>query len=418
MKFRDSLKFALNNLTTRGLRSWLTIIGVIIGVAAIVAIVSVGQGMHEVISSQLGALGNDQVYVMPGSSMESSMESSFMGGGFAKEPGDLTDKDLQVIKTVEGVLYAAPDIAGRETVTYIDDSKPLYIWGTTEDWAKVREASLSVESGRFLIKGDNGVAVLGNNAAKEAFDKEVLLGSQIKIGNDSYRVIGILGEFGGLGGSSEDRSVYLTLEDAKKYSGLFGEKNYYAIEIRVESERTEEIAQKIKERLMASRHVTEEKIDFTIYTPQMIMKTVNSVLATINLFLYGIAAISLVVGAVGIANTMFTSVTERTRQIGILKALGMTNRGIMNVFLVESALIGLVGGVLGLFVGFIISGIIGQIAAILLASSRIGGASMVLITPGLVIFALIFSMVIGVISGIFPARRASKLQPVEALRYE
>ncbi|MCL6500484.1 MAG: ABC transporter permease [Candidatus Pacearchaeota archaeon] len=414
MRFKDSLKFALHNLTTRGLRSWLTIIGVIMGVAAIVAIVSVGQGMQQVISSQLGALGSDQVYVLPGG----SISSNIMSGLGAKAPGELTDKDLKVIESVEGVIVAAPDIIGMETVSFMGDSNKFYIWGTNEQWVKVREASVSMESGRFLSEGDRGVAVLGYEAAKETFDKEVSLGSQIKIGNESYKVIGIMNSIGGLGGAQEDKAVFLSLEDAEKYSGVFGIDNYYAIEIKVEQERVEEIAEKIKEKLMNARHVTEDKIDFSVYTPKMIVSVVSSVLTTINLFLYGIAAISLIVGAVGIANTMFTSVTERTRQIGILKALGMTNKDVMNLFLVESALIGLVGGILGIFFGFLISGIIGQVASVFLASSRVGGVSMVYVSPELILFSLAFSVVIGIISGIFPARRAASLEPVEALRYE
>ncbi len=414
MKFTDSLKFALNNLTTRGLRSWLTIIGVIIGVASIVAIVSVGQGMQGVISNQLGALGSNQVYVMAGS----SFSGGFGGQSFAKEPGELDDNDIEIIKSVEGVLYVAPDLFGFVDVEYLDETKNLYLMGTDENWAKVREKSVSMESGRFLSKGDSGVVVLGNKVAKEAFDKEIYLGSQIKIENESFRVIGIINEIGGMGGANEDQSVYLSLDDAEPYSGGFGVDNYYAIEIQVEQERTDEIAEKIKERLMISRHVTEETLDFSLYTPKMLQEIVMGILGTINMFLYGIAAISLVVGAVGIANTMFTSVTERTRQIGILKALGMTNKDVMNLFLVESALIGLVGGILGLLVGFVISGIIGQIAAMLLVSSHLGGATMVSITPGLIFFALAFSVGIGIISGIFPARRAANLQPVEALRYE
>ncbi len=412
MKFKDSVKFALNNLITRGLRSWLTVIGVVIGVATIVAIVSVGQGMQEVISSQLGALGADQIYVMAGSAFK---------GGFlqsAKEPGELTDKDLENVKAVEGVLYVAPDIVGFVDVTYLDETKRLYLLGTDENWIKVREASVRMMEGRFLEKGDRGVAVLGYRVAKKTFDKEIPLGSQIKVENKTFKVIGIMEEIGGLAGANEDESVYLSLEDAEPYAGAFGVDNYYAFEVRVEPERTDEIAEKIKEKLMITRHVTEDNIDFSIYTPKMITKVVLNIMGTINLFVYGIAAISLLVGAVGIANTMFTSVTERTRQIGILKALGMTNNDVMNLFLIESAFIGLVGGIIGLFVGFVISGIIGLIPSFFLASSRIAGASIVSISPWLVIFSLVFSTIIGILSGIFPARRAAGLEPVEALRYE
>lgn len=411
MKFNDSLKFALNNLTTRGLRSWLTIIGVVIGVAAIVAIVSVGQGMQEAISSQLGALGGDQVYILAGS----AFEGGFMPG--AKEPGELDEVDLKNIKDVEGVLYAAPDAFGFVNVKYLDETKRLYLMGTDENWLKVREASARMEEGRFLAKGDRGVVVLGNRAAKDIFDKDIFVGSQIKIENKTFKVIGIMEEIGGIGGANEDKSVYMGLEDSEPYAGGFGVDNYYAIEVRVEPERTEEIAEKIKEKLMNTRHVTEENIDFTVYTPKMLTATVMGILNSINLFVYGIAAISLLVGAVGIANTMFTSVTERTRQIGILKSLGMTNNDVMKLFLVESAFIGLVGGIIGLFVGFIISGTIGLIASIFLAGSRISGA-MVSISPLLIIFSLVFSTGIGIVSGIFPARRAAKLEPVEALRYE
>ncbi len=411
MKFDDSLKFALNNLTTRGLRSWLTIIGVIIGVAAIVAIVSVGQGMQETISAELGSLGGDVVFVMAGSSFQMGIGQA----AYAREAGELDDRDVEIAEAVEGVLHVAPDIFGFVEVSYLKQNRTLYMYGTNENWVKVRNRA-NIESGRFLKKGDSGVVVLGDTIAKEAFDKEILIGSNIKIEGESFRVIGILEKFGGFG-SDEDQSVYLTLEDAEPYSGGMGVDNYYAIEIKVESERTEEIAERIKEKLMISRHVNEENIDFTVLTPETISEMVLNIMNTINLFLYGIAAISLIVGAVGIANTMFTSVTERTRQIGILKSLGMTNKEVMNLFLVESALIGLVGGILGLFVGFIISGAIGQIAAFFLRGAMFR-TSFISITPTLIIFALVFSIVIGVLSGIFPARRAARLQPVEALRYE
>jgi len=414
MKFKDLLRFGLHNLATRGLRSWLTIIGVVIGVATIVAIVSIGQGMQQVIANELGALGDDQVYVVHGVGKVGS--GGIIGGLGAKKPGKLTDKDLKIIESVEGVIAAAPDIIGMETVNFMKDSNTLIIWGTNEKWIKVREKMVSMEVGRFLEKDDRGVAVLGNDAAKKAFSKEVTLGSIIRIGNESYRVIGIMESIGGLGGAQEDRAVFLSLKDAEKYS-MFGKDSYYAIEVKVERERVEEIAEKIKEKLMNARHVTEDNIDFFVSTPEKIMSVASNILSTINLFLYGIAAISLIVGGIGIANTMFTSVLERTRQIGILKALGSTNKDIMKLFLVESALIGLAGGILGIFFGFLISGIIGQITSMFLKTTRIE-TSMVYISPELIIFSLLFSVAIGIVSGISPALKAAKLEPVDALRYE
>lgn len=408
MNTKDLFKFALRNLTTRGLRSWLTVIGIVIGVAAIVTIVSIGQGMQGVITEQLGHLGGDAVYIMPGGS-----QSSQMMGGAAKETGHLKEVDMKIINSVEGVQAVAPDILGMKDVYYLDEARNMYIWGTNEEWAEARGESFGIESGRFLAKGDKGIAVLGNSAAHNLFDKEIFVGSNIRIQNKSYRIVGILAKFGGLGGQGEDNSVYLTLDDAQEYS-MLDQDQYYMFEIKVDIERTEEIAERIKQQLMISRHVNEENIDFDVVTAKMISSTVNNIVNTINFFLFGIAAISLIVGGVGIANTMFTSVTERTRQIGILKALGMTNADVLSMFIIEAGLIGLVGGIIGLLVGFIISGIVGEISLYALG----GSTPIVSISFWLVLFSILFSVIIGIISGIIPAKRASALQPIEALRYE
>jgi putative ABC transport system permease protein len=179
-----------------------------------------------------------------------------------------------------------------------------------------------------------------------------------------------------------------------------------------------EISNAIEEKLLILRHVTESTRDFSITSAQAMQETISSVMDTMSLFLTGIAAISLLVGAIGIANTMFMSVMERTRQVGVLKALGTTNSEIMKLFITESAIMGFIGGLLGIFSGFIASGIISELGVRLIGAGMRGGTSITVITPELVLFALGFSVFIGALSGLLPARRAASLEPVEALRYE
>ncbi|MDY6959811.1 MAG: FtsX-like permease family protein, partial [Halobacteriota archaeon] len=221
---------------------------------------------------------------------------------------------------------------------------------------------------------------------------------------------------GGMGGG--DRTIYMPEDSAREILDLdLDTDQFSSIQVKVEdTDSVDEITKSIEERLMASRHVTEDTKDFTIISAQAMQETISEVVGTMNMFLAGIAAISLLVGAIGIANTMFMSVMERTRQIGILKALGTTNFEIMKLFVIESAIIGLIGGLLGIFAGFIGSGIVSLMGVMMMGAG--GGGMEVIISPGLIIFAMVFSIVIGVISGILPARSAANLQPVDALRYE
>jgi putative ABC transport system permease protein len=192
------------------------------------------------------------------------------------------------------------------------------------------------------------------------------------------------------------------------------------IQFKVEDlQKLDDVVSNVEKKLMLSRHVTEETKDFTIITAKSMQETISNVINTLNLFLAGIAAISLFVGAIGIANTMFMSVMERTRQIGTLKALGTTNFEIMLMFLFESAMIGFIGGLIGIFLGFIASGVISELGIRMIGvGMRETSTSITVITPQLILFAISFSIFIGIVSGLLPARRAAKLEPVEALRYE
>jgi putative ABC transport system permease protein len=420
MKFNDTMKLSLNSLSHRGLRSWLTILGIVIGVAAVVSIISVGSGTQQAISSQLGGLGADIVTISPGFSRAFGLDF----GDRARQTTtsqNLTDRDIQIVKSVTGVKFVNGIVSGRGDISYLAESASVSIQGVDPlAWKEMTTSEL--ESGRYLTSSDGNVVVIGNNIANDMFKQPLLLNTQISIEGKSFRIVGILKESGGVGGmGGSDNTVFMPITAARTIIEDIGTNQFSSIQVKVtDSESADEVMNSIEQKLMLSRHVTNSTKDFTITSAQSMQETISSVMGTMNLFLTGIAAISLVVGAIGIANTMFTSVMERTRQIGTLKALGTTNFEIMKLFVFESAMIGFVGGLIGIFLGFIASGVISEMGIRMMGIGGRGGmgTSLTAITPQLVLFAIGFSVFIGIISGLLPARRAANLQPVEALRYE
>jgi putative ABC transport system permease protein len=254
-----------------------------------------------------------------------------------------------------------------------------------------------------------------------------VLNTQINIEGKMFSVVGILqqsgGGFGGGGGfSGGDSTIIMPINTARTIITNLAINQFSSIQVKVaDAGLVGEITNITEERLLLSRHQTDNTKDFSITSAQQIQGTISNVMGTLTLFLTGIAAISLLVGAIGIANTMFMSVMERTRQIGTLKALGTTNFEVMKLFVFESAMIGFMGGLIGVFLGFIAAGTVSElgIRIIGVGGGRGGlGSNLTVITPELVLFAIGFSVFIGAISGLIPARRAASLQPVEALRYE
>jgi len=422
MKFNDIIKLSLNNLSHRGLRSWLTILGIVIGVAAVVAILSIGSGMQQSISTQLGGLGADIITVSPGFSRAFSM--GFGGGerqAITRErqtttSQNLTDKDIQMIKSVSGVKFVNGIVSDRADVTYLAETASVSVEGVDPlAWAEMITSEL--ESGRYLTPGDGNVVVIGYRIANEMFKQPLTINTQISVEGKSFKVVGILKESGGgFGSGGTDNTIFMPTSAARTVIENMNTNQFSSISIKVtDADSVDEIIESIEQKLMLSRHVTNSTKDFTITSPQSMQETISSVTGTMNLFLSGIAAISLLVGAIGIANTMFMSVMERTRQIGTLKALGTTNSEIMKLFLFESAMIGFIGGLIGVLLGFAASGIISELGIRMMGGI---GTSITVITPQLILFAIGFSVFIGMISGLLPARRAANLQPVEALRYE
>jgi putative ABC transport system permease protein len=422
MKFVDMVRFSIDNLSQRGLRSWLTILGIVIGVAAVVSILSIGAGMQQTISTQLGGLGSDVAYILPG--FERAARTPMGGVVASRLVGrtiTLTDKDFHTVKFTPGITTVNGVVAGRVNVQYGTENISLQVYGV-DPIASKEISTVEVESGRNLAAGDTNVVVIGNRVANQMFKKPLTINSQIIVNGKTFRVVGILEKTGGMvGGLIYDNTIFMTTAMARSILTNIGSNEFSVIQFKVEDlQKLDDIVKEVERRLMLSRHVTEDTKDFTIITAKSVQETISNVLNTLNMFLGGIAAISLLVGAIGIANTMYMSVMERTRQIGTLKALGATNLEIMKMFLIESSLIGLVGGLIGIFLGFIASGIISELGIRVIGIGVPGarGASITVITPELVLFALAFSVFIGAVSGLMPARKAAQLQPVEALRYE
>lgn len=420
MRISDALNFSLKNLSQRGLRSWLTILGIVIGIAAVVSILSVGEGMRKSVSSQLGSLGGDLISVTPGrvrARGEFTDVRAFFEARFGRVQAKLNDKDIQIIKSIPEVKYVSGTISGRVELSYLGEKVFVMVQGVDPTiWKDIID--LEIEEGRNLMPGDVNVIVIGNFVANRMFRNKIPLNSQISVNGKMFRVVGILKASTGVGGMiGIDNSIYMPIASAKTILNL-SSNEYNMILVKVsEIEDVDRISEEIDKLLMFSRKVTEDTKDYTITSIKSIQERVLNVLNTLNFFLAGIAAISLVVGAVGIANTMFMSVMERTRQIGTLKALGATDGEIMLLFLIEAGLIGLVGGLIGIFCGFIVSGIISEASIRMIGVER-ATQTVVYISPRLILFAIVFSIFIGILSGLWPARRAAKLQPVEALRYE
>jgi putative ABC transport system permease protein len=416
MKAFDIFRLSLSHVKKSKMRSWLTIIGIVIGVAAVVAIISIGQGMQESVQSRLGSLGADLITVTPGFSRAQGFEGP-RGGGGGTTGINLTDRDLNAIKQVPGVLYVNGIVSGRSDMVLGTEKTSVSISGVdTATWRSM--VTTQLEAGRYLQPGDSNAVVIGYSLAHDTFLQPITLNRPVTIGGKSFKVVGILVQSGGgFGGGGGDNAVYMPADYARDVITTNVSRNTFtSIMVKVaDVSLVNNITTDIVQKLMPERHVNPRTQDFTVTAFATIQQQITSVVQTISLFLAAIAAVSLLVGAVGIANTMFMSVMERTRQIGLLKALGATDNEVMRLFLIESGLFGLFGGIIGIIFGILVSVIV---SAVGLRAIGPGGAMSAVVTPELLIFALAFSIFVGVISGVVPARQAAKMNPVDALRFE
>ncbi len=401
----DYFFLAVKNVRKRGIRSWLTILGIFLGIAAVVSLISLGQGLQTAITGQFSTLDQDKLVI----------ENT--GTGFGP-PGStavkkLTSHDLKLIEQVSGVEFAIPRLIRVVKIDFNKISKFEGAASIPSDKEQIEIVNdvlnLKMQEGKLLEETDRGRVVLGNNfAGKEKFDKEITVGTRLNIQKRDFEVKGILKR----GSSFIINDIILMPEDdLKEIVNIEDEIDLIAVQVE-NQDRIEEVAKGIERRLRKDRDEKIGEEDFSVETPLQSIESINNILEIINLVVAGIAAISLLVGGIGIANTMFTSVLERRREIGVMKAVGAQNKDILTIFLIESGLLGLIGGIVGAVIGLILAFSVSKAA-----SSFLGGIDLnVIISYPLLLASLAFSLTIGVLSGIIPAYQASKLNPVEALR--
>lgn len=414
MNLKKSFRLALNIIVNSKLRSWLTIIGIVIGVASIISIVSIGSGFEQDIQKQLGGLGSDTIIITAGFDRANKCpgpDCHGPGEGIDTTGNELTQKEVQALRSISEISVVNPSITGPKSAYYLGETASVNVEGVdTTAWRQITTAKAT--EGRLLSPGDTKVVVIGHRVAEEMYTQDINLNRQIEIEDKSFRIIGILKESGGFG--VDDSKVIMPLQDAEE---VFEKQpnTYDAITVKVNNlDDIDAVEEKITQKLMIVRHVNEDTQDFTVLSMKTIQEQVSAILQGFTLFLGVIAAVSLLVGAVGISNTMFTSVLEKKKEIGIMKALGAKNKDVLAIFLLNSGLVGLVGGIIGVLIGVGISLLIPKIGV-----SFTGGDPLTTyVSANLIIFTLLFSIAIGMVAGAVPAYRASKLQPVDALRSE
>jgi|APSaa5957512576_1039674.scaffolds.fasta_scaffold00002_203 putative ABC transport system permease protein len=387
------------------MRSWLTLLGIFIGIAAVVSLVALGDGLRAAITEQFSDAGTDKLIIQA------------QNVGFAP-PGStavnkLTVDDYEAIKKIRGFKVVAYRLLRSSSLEFSDTKTFSFFISMPEgnEERKLVEDAMSLEpiDGRMLKTGDKYKLVLGYNFFKnDIFDKKPKIGNKILANGMEFEIIGFLDkmsnpQFNGIVLINEDAMVdALALDDSVDI--ITGQV--------INVNDIDDVAERVKKELRKRRDVDEGEEDFSVETPQQAVETFNSILDVVQAVIVGIAAISLLVGGIGIANTMFTSVLERRKEIGIMKAIGARNNSIMTLFLLESGTLGLVGGVLGVVLGIIFAKLVEIIGNNFLAE----GLIVARFNPLVIIGALLFGFLIGTLSGIIPARQAAGLPPVDALR--
>ncbi len=418
MSFTQSILEALESLNGNKMRSGLTVLGIVIGVAAVIAMLAVGNGAQASITGSISSIGTNLLFVFSGSADGPPGGPGSGRSGNNDRPLTLTDAEAIADPfAAPSVELVAPAIQGNGTLTYAGENTTTSISGVTPAYAIVRNMELA--EGEFIneehILGRMSVVVIGPETATTIFGHaDGVVGETIRIEGQPFRVIGVTVAKGGGAFGSEDNAAYIPFTTAQARLIKKGTRDevdvifIQAISAEAVPSASDEVSNIIRQ-----RHRTPIGIDdFTVFTQQDFLSTFETITGVLTIFLGGIAGISLLVGGIGIMNIMLVSVTERTREIGLRKALGARKKDILLQFLTESSLLSLIGGIIGIMFGWLIAFIVGKVA------TATGNNFTPIVGTDAIILSTSFSAIIGLFFGIYPASRAANLEPVEALRYE
>ncbi len=404
---QDVLEEIYLSLVANKARSFLTILGIVIGIGSVIAMIAIGQGSQSSIESSIQSLGSNLIQVYPGMQRGVGMQVS-QGRGSAQT---LVMEDVDAMESqLTGVEAIAPELSNRYQVTAKGTNTNTSVVGVTSNYLGVR--NVEIANGLFISDQNNvarsKVAVLGPAVIEDLFGEGVdVIGKTIKINNLNFQIIGTTVSKGGTGFGSQDDMIFIPLETAQQY--LSGSQRLSTVSVKAQNaEDMTQIQTDITNLLLARHNISDPTMaDFSVLNQSDIVSAASSVTDTFTLLLGSVAAISLLVGGIGIMNMMLTNVTERTREIGLRKSIGATRKEINNQFLAEAATLTVLGGIFGVLIGWLVALIV----------KKIGGIS-TNVTLSSVILAFGVSAAIGIVFGYYPAKRASKLNPIEALRHE
>jgi len=411
MNLLESIRIALRSLAANKMRAILTMLGIIIGVMAVIAMMSIGRGAQATIINQIQSIGTNLLFIRPGAPRQE---------GVAQAQGSaatLTLEDADALVGLPDILGVAPEVQGGAQVVYLGTNANVRLLGVTPEYVDIMNAT--VASGEWVsnanITSRATVVVLGSQIATTLFSDLDPIGQTVRISNQNFRVIGVMAARGGSGFANIDMQVYVPLTTATSRllgrDRFRGQNNVNTINVKITDPAVQDLVVQDVSAVLRERHRVLFQDDFTIQSQQDILNTASQITGTLTIFLGGIAAISLIVGGIGIMNIMLVSVTERTREIGIRKAIGARRADILTQFLTEAIILSVSGGVIGIAFGALIARLISGISMGTSTLNTVVDLDSVLLAVG-------FSVGVGLFFGIYPANRAANLHPIDALRYE